>query len=300
MGPPVATFRGSVATPAPHFNGGGIAPSSRFWGGVGYGTRRSYGNNGGYNGHSGHEEEGYREHHRGYSPGLYPGQVGLYPSQVVSGWVDLNYPGYGYPGYSYSGYPGYGYSGYPGYGYSGYGYPGYGAGYSGYPFLSGFEDPTPSTGYMNGTVYTNGAVDTYGAAGPPPDQTGAAYGYPPAYSYGQPSGYAAQPGPAPPAVAQAMPNAPAQGVRPGYQPQAATGTTTPTPAAEEQEEEPVTLVFKDKRPSEHIHNYVMTRTTLYVQDEHHREIPLGQLDLAATERVNHSAGISFEVPSGAR
>jgi hypothetical protein len=44
----------------------------------------------------------------------------------------------------------------------------------------------------------------------------------------------------------------------------------------------------------------MTRTTLYVQDQHHREIPLGELDLAATERVNRKAGVSFQVPAGAR
>ena len=43
----------------------------------------------------------------------------------------------------------------------------------------------------------------------------------------------------------------------------------------------VTLVFKDGRPSEQIHNYLLTRTTLYVQDQHRRDIALDQLDLSA-------------------
>ncbi len=39
-------------------------------------------------------------------------------------------------------------------------------------------------------------------------------------------------------------------------------------------EEAVTLVFRDGRPTEQIHNYIMTRTTLYIRDEHRQEIPL--------------------------
>jgi hypothetical protein len=63
-------------------------------------------------------------------------------------------------------------------------------------------------------------------------------------------------------------------------------------------QEAVTLVFKDGRPPEQIHNYLLTGTTLYVQDQaqHHRDIPLSQLDLVATVRVNHDSGIDFRLP----
>jgi hypothetical protein len=61
-------------------------------------------------------------------------------------------------------------------------------------------------------------------------------------------------------------------------------------------EDAVTLVFKDGRPPEQIHNYVLTRTTLYVRDQHHRDIPLDQLDLAATQRLNHDAAVDFQLP----
>jgi hypothetical protein len=66
----------------------------------------------------------------------------------------------------------------------------------------------------------------------------------------------------------------------------------PAPATQEA----VTLVFADGRPSEQIHNYMLTRTTLFVLDEHHRDIPLDQLDLAATAKVNHDAGVDFRLP----
>jgi len=59
----------------------------------------------------------------------------------------------------------------------------------------------------------------------------------------------------------------------------------------------VTLVFKDGRPSEKIHNYALTRTTLYVTDAQHREIPVADLDLAATQKANREAGVSFQLPN---
>jgi len=64
------------------------------------------------------------------------------------------------------------------------------------------------------------------------------------------------------------------------------------------EEEAVTLVFKDGRPSEQIHNYMLTRTMLYVRDQHRRDIPVDQLDLAATEKANQSNGVEFALPTG--
>ncbi len=62
----------------------------------------------------------------------------------------------------------------------------------------------------------------------------------------------------------------------------------------------VTLVFKDGRPTEEIHNYMLTRKTLYVQGQRLREIPVDQLDLAATEKVNQEAGVDFRLPGTSR
>lgn len=63
---------------------------------------------------------------------------------------------------------------------------------------------------------------------------------------------------------------------------------------------PVTLIFKDGRPPEQIHNYLLTSNQLTVMDERYREIPLEQINMAATEAVNRSAGIDFHVPHGLR
>jgi hypothetical protein len=62
----------------------------------------------------------------------------------------------------------------------------------------------------------------------------------------------------------------------------------------------VTLIFKDGRPSEQIHNYMLSRTTLYVQDGRRREIAVADLDLAATEKVNREAGVDFQLPAARR
>jgi len=61
-------------------------------------------------------------------------------------------------------------------------------------------------------------------------------------------------------------------------------------------EETVTLIFKDGRPPQQIRNYAMTRTMLYVRDEHHRDIPLDQLNIDATQKVNRDAGVDFQLP----
>ena len=81
----------------------------------------------------------------------------------------------------------------------------------------------------------------------------------------------------------------------------APSTTQPTSASiAPPSESPVTLVFKDGRPNEQIHNYLMTATTLSVLDQRHRDIPVDQLDLTATARLNREAGIEFAVPVVAR
>jgi hypothetical protein len=62
-------------------------------------------------------------------------------------------------------------------------------------------------------------------------------------------------------------------------------------------EDAVTLVFKDGRAPEQIRNYVLTSKTLYVGDLHRREIPIDDLDLTATAKVNHDAGVDFHLPN---
>jgi hypothetical protein len=134
------------------------------------------------------------------------------------------------------------------------------------PYVSGYLGP----GFLDSSDY--GPYDDSGYVSPQPPAS-----YPPD-QYEAPPPYADQ--------ADAPPAAP---YRPSYQrPQ----KLSPQP----EEEAAVTLVFKDGRPTEQIHNYMLTRTTLYVQEQHIREIPVDQLDLAATIKVNKDAGVDFQLP----
>jgi len=65
-------------------------------------------------------------------------------------------------------------------------------------------------------------------------------------------------------------------------------------------DEGVTLVFKDGRPREQIHNYMLSRTTLSVLDKRHQEIPVDELDLAATAKANRDAGVDFRLPGDSK
>jgi hypothetical protein len=60
----------------------------------------------------------------------------------------------------------------------------------------------------------------------------------------------------------------------------------------------ITVIFKDGRPPEQIHNFLLTSTTLTVLDQHYREIPLKDVNIAATEATNRAAGVEFRVPRG--
>ena len=144
----------------------------------------------------------------------------------------------------------------------GYGYP-FGLSYLnyGFPFWDDFDsswDDADNAGYSYGAPPPQD--DAAGPYAQPPDAGGPAY----AMQYANPM---------PPAVPPA--------------PQA-----RPEPA----EEDAITVVFKDGRPSEQVHNYALTRTALYITDKRMREIPLDEIDLPATERVNHAAGVDFQVP----
>jgi hypothetical protein len=72
------------------------------------------------------------------------------------------------------------------------------------------------------------------------------------------------------------------------------------PAAPPTEETPVTLIFRNGRAPEQIHNYLLTRTTLTVFDQPYRQIPLDQIDIAATVEKNREAGVDFRVLDSSR
>lgn len=81
-----------------------------------------------------------------------------------------------------------------------------------------------------------------------------------------------------------------------YQPSSDPQRPSQTAASEDE----VTVIFKDGRPSEQIRNYVLTSTTLYIYGQRHREIPIDQLDLVATAKVNHEEGTDFHLPGATR
>jgi hypothetical protein len=147
---------------------------------------------------------------------------------------------------------------------------GYGVPYLGAPWIGpGYLDP----GYLDypDTTADNDsqAAPDYGA-GAPNYPTG--YDNPPPYPVQPP--YPAQPAPAAPYVYY---------------------YTQPPPIAALPAEDAVTLIFKDGRPPEQIHNYAMTRTMLYVRDQRYHDIPLDLLDVDATEKANHNAGVDFQL-----
>jgi hypothetical protein len=63
------------------------------------------------------------------------------------------------------------------------------------------------------------------------------------------------------------------------------------------EQEPATaLVFRDQHVEE-VHNYAIAGGTLWVlNDASAKKIPLAQLDIPATEKMNDDRGIEFQVP----
>jgi hypothetical protein len=112
---------------------------------------------------------------------------------------------------------------------------------------------------------------------------GAAQPYPPDYA-ADPGGSAAGYGPGPMGQMEAPPAA-------AYR---------PASASSPEDDVTVTLIFKDGRPAEQIHNYILTQKTLYVQDERHRTIPVEQIDLASTEKANLDAGVEFHLPGSSK
>jgi len=62
-------------------------------------------------------------------------------------------------------------------------------------------------------------------------------------------------------------------------------------------EQPLTVIFKNGRAPVKMQNYMMTTKVLTDLDsQHYEQIPLDEIDVAATQRANSAAGVGFEVP----
>jgi hypothetical protein len=159
----------------------------------------------------------------------------------------------------------------------GYGYPGYPGYLYPYPYVI---DP----GFYDWGISGDSAYDGDSAYG----QGGAAPGYAPYTDYGdaypetpQAPYYAPQPYAQSPGVSAPAP------VYPG---------TASLAAAEE----PLTLIFKSGRAPQKMQNYIMnTKALTDLDPQHYEQIPLDQIDIAATEQANRARGVDFQVP-GAR
>ncbi|MGB8030630.1 MAG: hypothetical protein WCF30_13335 [Terracidiphilus sp.] len=63
----------------------------------------------------------------------------------------------------------------------------------------------------------------------------------------------------------------------------------------------LTVIFKNGRAPIKVRNYLMTAKVLTDLDsQHYEQIPLDQIDLAATVRINTAAGVDFQVPGASR
>jgi hypothetical protein len=143
----------------------------------------------------------------------------------------------------------------------------------------------------------------YGQGGGDPGY-GAGYGpgYGPGYAdtvpyrdYGDAPGGGSEGGaaePQEPAYLQAPPlQAPM--ARPSY----AGSPATSRPAAEPA----LTVIFKNGRTPESMQNYMVNAKALTDLDQqHYEQIPLDQIDIAATEQTNRARGLDFQVPPASR
>ena len=81
------------------------------------------------------------------------------------------------------------------------------------------------------------------------------------------------------------------------QPTAAWQTAAAAPAPEQ----PLTVFFKSGRAPVKMQNYIMTGKLLTDLDaQHYERIPVDQIDVAETQRVNNAAGVEFQVPGASR
>ena len=155
-----------------------------------------------------------------------------------------------------------------------------------FPFFYNYSFLDPFWGFddnflYSGTQASYAGPDGYAYAGQP------SYSYPtqPAYPAQPSDGYAPQP---------ADDNGPMVYAPDPSSQQAQVPTTDFSPY--QPEEEVITVFFKDRRPPEQIRNYVLTRSALLIPGARMREIPLDQIDLSTTQRVNGALGIDFHLP----
>lgn len=95
------------------------------------------------------------------------------------------------------------------------------------------------------------------------------------------------------------PSNPDEGFRRPYQRSA--GPAPGTAPAPPQEQQPLTVIFKDGRAPVKVRNYMMTSKMLTDLDpQHYEQIPLEQIDVAATQQANRAAGVNFQIPSASR
>ena len=143
-----------------------------------------------------------------------------------------------------------------------------------YPWVNSFT----LSGWDNDSDYTGS-----GENGPAPD-------------YAQAPPYNDNSAPYPDYNGHPEPSPVASGARPPYQP-APAPAPQPSTVSSISSREPLTLLFKDGRAPEKIQNYMMSGTTLTNLDpQHFEEIPLDEVDVAATAKLNRAHGIIFQVP----
>jgi hypothetical protein len=88
---------------------------------------------------------------------------------------------------------------------------------------------------------------------------------------------------------------PYPGETPNQQPAVATSV------ASSATERSLTVIFNNGRAPIQVENYMLTTKVLTDLDsEHYEQIPLDQIDLAATKRFNNFAGVDFQVPVASR
>ena len=124
------------------------------------------------------------------------------------------------------------------------------------------------------------------------DDSGNASGATPAQSYADASQYAGYDTGPEPMQEPSYPQAPAANAR---MPRPAYTGSIPAP----EPEQAITVIFKNgSRAPESIQNYLMNSKTLTDLDrQHYEQIPLDQIDIAATEKTNRAHGLEFQVPT---
>jgi hypothetical protein len=130
--------------------------------------------------------------------------------------------------------------------------------YAPYALDYGYDD-SPYTGYVGGTFDTSA-----GYASPPQYSPSPSNSPPPVSSTPEPQSYQQR---------------------------------KPSRRASDEFAEPTVLVFRDGHRQE-VANYAIMGSTIYVLAGRRSRIPIAELDIPATERVNQSRGIDFHVPKG--